>query len=451
MKARLGALIADLRAAGVAVSVAEAIDAAQAAAVVGIERAALADALAAAVVKDEGDRALFDECFARAFPPAAPRWAAARRGGARGADAEGVGSGHGRGEAAGAGGVAGADDGGASGDAADATSRRAAARAADARTGVVGTTRHERTAPGDAESERGGDARGREHAAAPRSDDAAAGRDPDGDAAAARYGTPASQRARGTSSEDDIGAAARSKAARARALRTMPFAAMSPRDIAEASALVRTLAQQVSTRLRRRLRPQPRGRLDFRRTLRAATPRGGVPLERYFRGRRPRPPALVALCDLSASVATATDFFLALLAPAAAWFRGVRLYGFVDRLVEIEFVAGQVRPAAPLDLMARSDFGRVLADLMRDAASELTRDTVLLILGDARNNRRPARADLLRDARARARRVVWLNPEPMNRWNTGDSVIDLYARHVEVVVPCGSLAELTDAVAAVAR
>jgi len=422
MKARLGALIADLRAAGVAVSVAEAIDGAQAAAVVGIERAALADALAAAVVKDEGDRALFDECFARAFPPAAPRWAAARRGGARGADAEGVGgSGHGGGEAAGAGGVAGA----ASGGRADATSRRAAARAADAR--------------------------GREHAAAPRSDDAAAGRDPDGDAAAARYGTPASQRARGTSSEDDIGAAGRSKAARARALRTMPFAAMSPRDIAEASALVRTLAQQVSTRLRRRLRPQPRGRLDFRRTLRAATPRGGVPLERYFRGRRPRPPALVALCDLSASVATATDFFLALLAPAAAWFRRVRLYGFVDRLVEIEFVAGQVRPAAPLDLMARSDFGRVLADLMRDAPSQLTRDTVLLVLGDARNNRRPARADLLRDGRARVRRVVWLNPEPTSRWNTGDSAMDLYARHVDVLVPCGSLAELADAVAAIAR
>src|SRR6185369_10679097 len=223
------------------------------------------------------------------------------------------------------------------------------------------------------------------------------------------------------------------------------------RDVEEAEALVRTLARQLSSRLRRRLQPRSRGRLDVRRTLRAATTHGGVPVERRFRGRRPRRPVLVALCDLSASAATATDFFLALLAPAAAQFARVRLFGYVDRLVEIEFVDGRVRPAGPLDLMARSDFGRVLQDLETEAADDLTADTVLLVLGDARNNRRPPRADLLRDARASVRRVVWLNPEPTARWNTGDSVISLYARHADVVVGCGSLADLADAVAAVAR
>jgi uncharacterized protein with von Willebrand factor type A (vWA) domain len=226
---------------------------------------------------------------------------------------------------------------------------------------------------------------------------------------------------------------------------------MSPRDVEDAAALVRALARQVSARLRRRLQPRSRGRLDFRRTLRAATPRGGVPLVRHFRDRRPRRPNLVALCDLSASTATATDFFLALLAPATAHFARVRLFGFVDRLVEIEFVDGRVRPAGPLDLMARSDFGRVLRDLTTEAAADLTADTVLLVLGDARNNRRPPRADLLHDARARVRRALWLNPDPRDRWNTGDSVIGLYERHVEAVVPCGSLAELGAAMTVVSR
>lgn len=245
--------------------------------------------------------------------------------------------------------------------------------------------------------------------------------------------------------------AQRRDAARQRALRTMPFRAMSPRDVEDSAALVRVLARQVSARLRRRLQPRRAGRLDFRRTLRAATAHGGVPVERHFRGRRPRRPVLVALCDLSASAATATDFFLAVLAPARAHFARVRLFGFVDRLVEIEFVDGAVRPAAPIDLMARSDFGRVLRDLAAEGEADLTADTVLLVLGDARNNRLPPRADLLREARARVRRVVWLNPEPRERWNTGDSVIDLYARHADVVVPCGSPAELATAVAEVAR
>jgi uncharacterized protein with von Willebrand factor type A (vWA) domain len=101
--------------------------------------------------------------------------------------------------------------------------------------------------------------------------------------------------------------------------------------------------------------------------------------------------------------------------------------------------------------MARSDFGRVLRDLVAADAGLLGADTVLLILGDARNNRRPPRADLLAAARARVRRAVWLNPDPLERWNTGDSVIASYARHVDAVVACGTLAELERALAAVAR
>jgi uncharacterized protein with von Willebrand factor type A (vWA) domain len=225
---------------------------------------------------------------------------------------------------------------------------------------------------------------------------------------------------------------------------------MTAADVAECGALAAAIAGRVTARFRRRLAPRKTGRLDFRRTIRIAVPRGGVPFERRFRGRRPGRPDLTALCDVSASAAIATEFFLMLLAPAAPYFRRVRLFGFVDRLVEIEFVDGQVRPAAPIDLMARSDFGRVLRDL-DDAPGLLGADTVLLVLGDARNNRRPPRADLLATARRRVRRIVWLNPEPRERWNTADSVMAAYARHADVVEACGNLAELERAVAALAR
>lgn len=226
---------------------------------------------------------------------------------------------------------------------------------------------------------------------------------------------------------------------------------MTPADAEETAALARVLAARVSARFRRRLTPRGSGRLDFRRTIRAAVPRGGVPFERRFRNRRPGRPDLVALCDLSGSTAVATDFFLSLLAPACRYFRHVHLFGFVDRLVEIEFVDGQVRPAAPLDLMARSDFGGVLRDLMEKQVTTLGADTVLLVLGDARNNRRPPRADLLAAAGARVRRLLWLNPDPPERWDTGDSVIATYARHADAVVACGTLAELESALAALAR
>lgn len=65
-------LIADLRTAGLRISVAESLDAMRAVAVAGIERPRMREALAAALVKEEEDRATFDETFARRFAGAPP-------------------------------------------------------------------------------------------------------------------------------------------------------------------------------------------------------------------------------------------------------------------------------------------------------------------------------------------------------------------------------------------
>ncbi len=431
MKARLETLVAALRRADVAVSIAEAMDAARATTRVGIERVALREALAATLVKDERDRGVFLAVFDEIFP-------------ARPADVPSV-RGRRRARRGGAGGAGGA--GGSGGEAS--ASLRPLPRAAGA------DEAHGRAASADARSD--------EHRS--REDDA--GEETEAARAAARRAPvrsdddtrPTAARARDDAGgsdrghDDDVAAAdatgALARLGRERRLLRLPFRDMTPADVDACADLARALAARIAARVRRRLAPRPSGRLDFRRTIRAAVPRGGVPFERRWRGRRPGPPDLVALCDLSRSTATATDFFLALLAPAATYFRRVQLFGFVDRLAEIEFVAGQVRPAAAIDLMARSDFGQVLRDLVARDDVGLGADTVLVILGDARNNRRPPRADLLAAARARVRRTLWLNPDPRERWNTGDSVIAAYARHVDAVVACGTLAELERALAVV--
>ncbi len=423
MRARIAELVRALRRADLAVSVSEAMDAAEAAAVAGVERAVLCDALAAALIKDERDRSVFLAAFAATFPLREPGEPRSRRKRGRGASG---GGGEAGGEGRAAGGETGAGGGGqgSSGTAASASgseragpatpSSGAAMREAEPRTGASAVPLRE------------------------------------ADTAPARA---ASGARRGHTQDDDgrqasgVGAAG----GRARTLARLPFRDMTAADVEEAAALARALATRVRARFRRRLAPRKVGRLDFRRTLRAAVPHGGVPFERRFRGRRRDAPDLVALVDLSASAAVASEFFLSLLAPAADHFRRTHLFGFVDRLVEIEFVAGQVRPAGAIDLMARSDFGRVLKDLVGTHGSLLGADTVLLVLGDARNNRRPPRADLLAAARARVRRLVWLNPETPARWDSGDSVIAAYARHADAVVACGTLAELERALAAVAR
>jgi hypothetical protein len=235
---------------------------------------------------------------------------------------------------------------------------------------------------------------------------------------------------------------------RQRELLELPFEAMDARAVEEADDLVAELARRLRAHQRRRRTRAPRGRLDFRRTIRRSLSRGGVPIDPAFR--RPRPAAvdLVALCDLSHSTATAANFFLALLAPAAGFFRRVRWFGYVDRLVEVSFEHGHVIPHEPLDLAARSDLGNVLQQLWTRHEAALSRNTLVLILGDARNNRRPPRADLLGRVHRQVRRVLWLNPESVRRWNTGDSVQVLYARHCDAVLPAANLRELLRALRA---
>jgi len=237
-----------------------------------------------------------------------------------------------------------------------------------------------------------------------------------------------------------------SRAARARRLLALPFREFTSRDVEEARELVRELGAHLRGRLARRERQARRGRVDFRRTIRHSMSSGGVPVRPRFRARRPGRPDLVALCDLSGSVAAASELLLGLIAPAADHFRRVHLFAYVDHLCPVSIEHGHVAPGGLLDLHARSDFGRVLVELWERQRARLTRSTLLLVLGDARNNRLPPRADRLRAIADRVQRIVWLVPEPRARWDTGDSVLGMYAPACEAVVECVDLGALVRAV-----
>ena len=239
--------------------------------------------------------------------------------------------------------------------------------------------------------------------------------------------------------------------ARRRALAAKPFREMEPDEVEALDELAAELSRRVRSRFARRQRRASGGRVDMRRTIRRALSRGGVPLEILFRTPRPGKSDLLALVDVSYSTATAAEFLLALLAPARRYFRRLTLLAYVDRPCPVSFEGGHVVPHEPLDLNARSDFGNVLRLLHERWDVAVGRNTVLLVLGDARNNRRPPRGDLLAALHRLARRVVWLNPEPAARWNTGDSVMATYERHSDAVLTAWSPRTLDAALGELAR
>ncbi|MFD7413180.1 VWA domain-containing protein [Kitasatospora purpeofusca] len=213
-------------------------------------------------------------------------------------------------------------------------------------------------------------------------------------------------------------------------------------QLAELRRTVHPLARKLATRLAARRRRAARGRIDLRRTLRRSLSTGGVPLRPAHRLRRPARPELVLLCDISGSVAGFSDFTLLLVQAMRDQFSKVRVFAFVNRTAEVTdlLTRGGGDPAAlarrilteakVMGHHGNSDYGSALGEFAERHLDAVGPRTAVLILGDARNNYRDPHLPALRLIAARARQVHWLNPEQPSLWGTGDSAAPAYAEVV---------------------
>ncbi|MCG0065119.1 VWA domain-containing protein [Streptomyces tricolor] len=215
-------------------------------------------------------------------------------------------------------------------------------------------------------------------------------------------------------------------------------------QLAELRRAVQPLARKLATRLAARRRRAARGTIDLRRTLRSSLSTGGVPMRPVLRRRRPVRPELVLLCDVSGSVSGFSDFTMLLVQALHDQFGKVRVFAFVNRLDEVTGLLDHGR-ADPDGLGARiraeatltgwhgsSDYGMALGEFAERYGAAVGPRTTVFVLGDARTNLSDPNLPAVRELARRARRVYWLNPEPRDRWGTGDSAAPAYAELVEM-------------------
>jgi uncharacterized protein with von Willebrand factor type A (vWA) domain len=95
-----------------------------------------------------------------------------------------------------------------------------------------------------------------------------------------------------------------------------------------------------------------------------------------------------------------------------------------------------------INVYAHSDFGRSFRNFVNDHIGAVNKRTTVIILGDARNNYNLPHDWCLREIKQRARRIIWLNPESRNTWGFGDSEMERYAIHCDLVEECRNLNQL---------
>ncbi len=238
-------------------------------------------------------------------------------------------------------------------------------------------------------------------------------------------------------------------------LRNAPLARLEPRQVEQMRALIGRIARRLRERYSKPRKRQRRGHLDVRRTLRRNAAWGGVPFLTAWKRRHRDRPKIVALCDVSGSVARVSDFFLLLIHSLHEVVSDVRSFAFSGHLIEVSDILEKMPPEQAMrEIMSKvgfgsSDYGASLENFEQQWLSAVTPQTTVIVLGDARSNNLNPRADILRRIGERARRVVWLNPEGRMAWGFGDSEMPRYATFCTVVRQCATAQQLERAITAI--
>ncbi len=224
--------------------------------------------------------------------------------------------------------------------------------------------------------------------------------------------------------------------------------AIEPEDMRQMEALVKRMAKRLASRYARKRHRADKGKLDVRKTIRKSMGYGGVPFDIVWKTETIEKPKIVAICDVSRSVAAAAQFMLLFLYSLNEVIEKLEAFAFSDRLIRV----GDILEDEELDQaiasiikkigMRPTDYGRALVDFTELHRDDLDRHTTVIILGDGRSNYSNPRLDIMREISHRARAVIWLNPEPETYWGQGDSRMDQYQRFCSVAKVCNTLNQL---------
>ena len=214
------------------------------------------------------------------------------------------------------------------------------------------------------------------------------------------------------------------------------------------SGIIKKMARRLISVHSRRKRKSQRGLLDIRSTIRANQEYDGILFETVWKKTKVDRPKIVALCDVSGSVANVSRFFLMFLHSLTEILPNVRTFAFSNKAGEVTdlFENKDIEVAAAETLLLNgggsTDYGQAFVDLEGLLENNIDRKTTVIILGDARSNYGDPRCDVLKTIQEKSKRILFLNPEPKSVWGTGDSEMLRFVPYCSKSKVCSSLFDL---------
>jgi uncharacterized protein with von Willebrand factor type A (vWA) domain len=223
-------------------------------------------------------------------------------------------------------------------------------------------------------------------------------------------------------------------------LRRKPFDQCTAADLAAMERLLARLSLKLATRPSRRFIPtRGRGLVDLRRSFRRAVGTRGEFLSLARRARAVEEPRVVLLCDTSGSMDAHSRFLLAFILSLKRVARRTEAFAFNTTLTRLTPWLAPGKIGVTLDRLAAgvpdwSGGTRIGESLAAFVSGHLQRlvdsSAVVVILSDGLDRGEPdVLLQAMRAIRARARRVIWLNPL------LGDARYEPTARGMQAALP----------------
>ena len=129
---------------------------------------------------------------------------------------------------------------------------------------------------------------------------------------------------------------------------------------------------------------------------------------------------------------------------------GCKTYAFTNRLYDISKFFDTDNPnetvKSVLDAIPRSgaysNYEVPFRTFYNEHMSEVTGDSYIYFIGDARNNKNASGEDYVKAIARKAKKAFWLNTEEVDKWNHGDSIMGVYAKYMTRVAQTVTPAEL---------
>ncbi|UZF94248.1 vWA domain-containing protein [Bosea sp. NBC_00550] len=246
-------------------------------------------------------------------------------------------------------------------------------------------------------------------------------------------------------------------------LKSRDFAQMSAAEIARAKQLIAELRLPDDSITTRRFKPTARGRnVDLRQTLRQSLRGGGGSIDLAFRERREVHPPIVALVDISGSMAEYSRIFLHFLHALTEKRRRVHSFVFGTRLTNVSRMLRARDPDEALALAGKAapdwEGGTRIATALHEfnrvwSRRVLAGGAVVLLFTDGLERHLDDSLAFEMDRLHRScRQLVWLNPLlRYEAFAARASGIRAMLPHVDSFRPIHNLAAMTDLCAALSQ